>query len=75
MDNTYWMFSPSAIQEYQERAPWLCPISYDFAMSMVSDGTDSYYDTLNAYAAGQMSAEEFLSGIDKKVQMMRLEGN
>ena len=75
LDNTYWMFSPSAIQEYQERAPWLCPISYDFAMSMVSDGTDSYYDTLNAYAAGQMSAEEFLSGIDKKVQMMRLEGN
>ena len=74
-DNS-WMIGPSAIEAYQNRAGMLKLLTYDFAAGMVSeDGTSEYWVMVEAFAQGQITAEELLSGIDKKVQMMRLEGN
>lgn len=76
LDDTYWMIAPQSITSYQERTPWIEVLSYDFSSGMVSaDGSGDFYDLSANYASGSMSAEELLSTIDKKVQMMRLEGN
>ena len=52
-------------------------LSYDYASALVSNdnGGSDYYSMMWGYAQRQVSPEELLSGIDKKVQMMRLEGN
>ena len=39
------------------------------------DESDAFYSLFDGYLQGQKSAEELLSYIDRKVQMMRLEGN
>ena len=76
MDENDWMISPAAVESYRKRVDGIQVLSYDFTSSMVSsDGSVAYYELADAYAAGQSSAEELLSMIDKKVQMMRLEGN
>ena len=78
MDDTYWMISPASIDAYRSRQDWIRPLSYDFTANMVSDGQEGaggFYDLVEAFARGEISADELLSQIDKKVQMMRLEGN
>ena len=72
-----WMIRPEAIEAYEERTQWLRVLSYDFAGAMMSsdNGGGDYYSMVWGYAQQQVSAQELLSGIDKKVQMMRLEGN
>ena len=72
-----WMLSPDAIASYEERAPRLKVLTYDFASALTSseNGGGDYYSMVWGYAQQQVSAQELLSGIDKKVQMMRLEGN
>ena len=72
-----WMIRPEAIEAYEERTRWLKILSYDFAGAMTSadNGGGDYYTMVWGYAQQQVSAQELLSGIDKKVQMMRLEGN
>lgn len=42
---------------------------------LYSDGAGEAWELLNQYQAGQISGEEMLAGIDKKVQMMLMEGN
>lgn len=71
-----WMISPEAITSFQQRANLLQPLSYDFTSSLVSsDGGSNFYELWEGYINRQVSAQELLSAIDKKVQMMRLEGN
>ncbi len=75
-ENNSWMIGPTAIAAYQNRVDMLKLLSYDFAAGMVSeDGTSGYWEMVEAFSQGQITAENLLSGIDKKVQMMRLEGN
>ena len=77
LDKNSWMISDEAISAYVERQAWLKVLSYDFASALVSNdnGGSDYYSMMWGYAQRQVSPEELLSGIDKKVQMMRLEGN
>ena len=42
---------------------------------LYSDGAGEAWDLISQYQAGQISGEEMLAGIDKKVQMMLMEGN
>ena len=72
-----WLISAESIQRYRERVPYLRPLSYDFVSGLVSsrESAENFYEILQGYTEGQISTEEFLSSIDKKVQMMRLEGN
>ena len=75
LDDTYWLISPQSIEEYQARTPWLRPLSYDFVSAMVTDANSNYFEIVDGYARGTVPAEELLTTIDRKVQMMRLEGN
>ena len=75
-DRTNWAISPEAIRSYRERAAWLRPLKWDFYRMLSSaEGGDQYWDLLNGFARGEKSTAELLSFIDKKVQMMRMEGN
>lgn len=42
---------------------------------LYSDNSGEAYELMQQYRDGQISAEEMLAGIDRKVQMMLLEGN
>ncbi|MBQ8954424.1 MAG: carbohydrate ABC transporter substrate-binding protein [Clostridia bacterium] len=74
IDDTYWMFSPKNIEAYKARAPYLSPVTYDFTNDMTSDEGDNFYDLIQRYYDGMIDVDELLTAIDKKVQMMRLEG-
>ena len=74
VDDTYWMFSPKAIEAYKQRAQYLAPVTYDFTNDMTNEEDDTFYDLIQRYYDGMIDAEELLATIDKKVQMMRLEG-
>ena len=77
IDETEWMVSPASIAAYQGRVQWVEALNYDFTSSLVGndEGEGGYYDLSDNYSRGTLSAEELLSTIDKKVQMMRLEGD
>ncbi|MBR3504816.1 MAG: carbohydrate ABC transporter substrate-binding protein [Clostridia bacterium] len=74
IDDTYWMFSPQAIESYKARVQYLSPVTYDFTSELTYDENDSFYSLFQRFYEGNVSASELLAGIDKKVQMMRLEG-
>ena len=76
IDDTYWMISPSDIESYRARAQYLAPITYD--CTVVSSGSkddDTVWSVISQYYEGTIGVDEMLQAIDKKVQMMRLEGN
>ncbi len=76
IDDTYWMISPSDIESYRARAQYLSPITYD--CTVVSSGSkddDTVWSVISQYYEGTIGVDEMLQAIDKKVQMMRLEGN
>ena len=76
IDDTYWMISPSNIESYRARAQYLAPITYD--CTVVSSGSkddDTVWSVISQYYEGTIGVDEMLQAIDKKVQMMRLEGN
>jgi ABC-type glycerol-3-phosphate transport system substrate-binding protein len=77
IDNTYWMVSPEAIAAYQSRIPYLRVQNDDLgtAMYISQNEGSSYYTLMDNIASEQATVEELLTAIDKKVQMMRLEGN
>ena len=73
IDDTYWMFSPTAIESYKARAPYLKPVTYDFT-NEITDDDENFYSLIQRFYEGDLSVSELLAAIDKKVQMMRLEG-
>jgi ABC-type glycerol-3-phosphate transport system substrate-binding protein len=76
IDDTYWMFAPDAIASYRERAQYLTPITYDCTVvTSSSSDDDTVWSVISQYRSGVISLDEMLQSIDKKVQMMRLEGN
>ena len=77
IDHSYWMVAPDAIAAYQSRIPYLRVQTDDLGTAMYvsqSEGS-SYYQLVDNIANDQATVEELLTAIDKKVQMMRLEGN
>lgn len=80
MDKNDWMFSPEGIASYQALSAWMEALDFNLYTSITSTDsvTSEYMDPIWNYAEGKgtaYTAEELLSAIDKKVQMMRLEGN
>ena len=73
VDDTYWMFSPKAIASYKARAPYLSPVTYDFTNDLTDDD-ENFYSLIQRFYDDDLTIEELLTAIDKKVQMMRLEG-
>ena len=73
VDDTYWMFSPQAIASYKARAPFMKPVTYDFT-NEITDEDENFYSLVQRFYEGDLTVSELLAAIDKKVQMMRLEG-
>ena len=72
-----WMLSPEAITAYRDLAPYLRPKTWDF-YSALSDSAEDYgqYNQLvDGFFEGISSSPELLAFIDRKVMMMRLEGD
>ena len=75
-DATYWMISPEDIELYHARADQVRPIRWNLMRQLYSgDESDAFSNLYEGYVQGLKSPEELLSYIDRKVQMMRLEGN
>ena len=75
-DENYWMISPGAITNYRERAQYIQAKGYDFWTMLYSGENGETFSTLwNGFLEGQRTAQEVLSFMDQKVQMMRTEGN
>lgn len=71
-----WMISADAITDYQQRTNLIRLEGYGFANSLYSAGeNDNFYEIVNGYTLGTVPPEELLGGIDRKIQMMILEGN
>ena len=74
-EETYWQISPATIEAFQARAPYLAPMSYDFNNLISSDEDNSFYESLQRFYEGQLTARDLLQILDQKYQMMRLEGD
>ena len=72
-----WTISPETIAAYQARTSYMRVSSYSFVNDMVKDSksAEAYWEMMEGFIEGSVSAAEMLEGIDSKVQMMRLEGN
>lgn len=76
IDDTYWMISAEAIAEYRKHADNLQPVVYNCLSYSNDDDTSSeLWEIMNQYYDGLIDSRALLVEIDKKVQMMRLEGN
>ena len=75
-DETNWLISPEAIEQYRSFAEHMKCQTWDFysALNSGEDG-EQYYQLMQSFTEGNASSAELLSYIDRKVQMMRLEGN
>ena len=70
------MISPEKIAWQHANAQYMAPVKWNFfsALNAVEEGSQ-FSDLQTGFTQGTVSARELLSYIDKKVQMMRLEGN
>ena len=75
-DRDSWLISPDNIAQYRERSRYMKPVTWDpFKAISASEGWDQIWEMRYSYGKGQTGAGELLSYMDKKVRMMRLEGN
>lgn len=71
-----WMISAAAVASYQQRADLIRLEGFGFGNSLYASGdSDNFYEVVNGYTLGTVAPEELLSLIDRKIQMMILEGN
>lgn len=67
-----WEVSPREIEWYHAHADTLAVAKFNW---LYSEDSGEAWDLMNQYREGHISADEMLASIDKKVQMMLLEGN
>ena len=82
-----WVMSPEEIERYQKNQHLYKVQDYNFIHDMMknnddkkedeeeSEYTNEYYDLVYGEKNFGLSADELLNTIDKKIQMIRLEGN
>lgn len=71
-ENYLWEISPRELEWYRAHDENLVIQSYNW---LYSDEAGEATELVDQYRDGQISAGEMLEGIDKKVQMMLMEGN
>ena len=67
-----WDVGPKDLEWYRAHDEGITIASSNW---LYSENGGEAYELINQYCEGQISAEEMLAGIDRKVQMMLLEGN
>ena len=73
IEDTYWMVSPASITNYQARAEYLWPVTFCLDEALSGEGDETFWQLTGNLSAGDMTVDEVLSIIDRKIQMMRLE--
>ena len=76
LEDQSWLISPDAIAAYQSRVGFLKAAKGNFLqILMTSDSVDQFMEMMNGFMEGTRSASDLLGWIDRKIQMMRQEGN
>ena len=76
LEDQSWLISPDAIAAYQSRVGFLkAPKGIFLQILMTSDSVDQFMEMMNGFMEGTRSASDLLGWIDRKIQMMRQEGN
>ena len=73
IDKYYWDISPQAIEWYRAHDDNLNVMGFNVLYS--GESYSELYTYINQYNEGEISAQEMLVQMDKKLQMMILEGN
>ena len=66
-----WQASEESIARYREFAPQIIVIRN---LGMGGDNASAFYELQNQFTQGLITADEFIEGVDGKLQMMMLEG-
>ena len=66
-----WQASAESIARYREFAPQIIVIRN---LGMGGDNASAFYELQNQFTQGLITADEFIEGVDGKLQMMMLEG-
>ena len=66
-----WQASEESIARYREFAPQIIVIRN---LGMGGDNATAFYELQNQFTQGLITADEFIEGVDGKLQMMMLEG-
>lgn len=75
-DESYWIISPKALEKYRERVQYLSPVTWNYYNALNSaEGGEEFWNLQQGFQQGSTSSAELLAFMDKKLQMMRLEGN
>lgn len=77
LDKTYWAVSPDGIRYYREFAPYMTlGLNAAFMFNMEDAAATQELNTLLVrYMDGQLSADQLVKELDKKLEMMYLEAN
>lgn len=77
LDKTYWAVSPDGIRYYREFAPYMTlGLNASFMFNMENQAATQELNTLlMRYMDGQLSADQLVKELDKKLEMMYLETN
>lgn len=74
IDELYWNISPTAIEWYRANDDHLALSSYNSVLYS-NEGSSEYSTYIDQYYEGEISATQMLEAMDKKLQMIILEGN
>ena len=66
-----WQASEESIARYRAFAPQIIVIRN---LGMGGDNASAFYELQNQFTQGLITADEFIEGVDGKLQMMMLEG-
>ena len=72
IEDNLWDVSPTELEWYRAHDDNIVISNFNW---LYSDNAGEASDLLELYQGGQIGAKEMLEGIDKKIQMMMLEGN
>ena len=74
-ENRDWMVSPGGISRYRNNAQYMKVATWDYLTALYAAESGTQIDEMTSgFAAGTVGAAELLDFIDRKVQMMRMEG-
>lgn len=73
MDDYYWEINPAGIEWYHNHDDLIRLSGYNMMYGTSDSTSEEIWNLRSQYVEGQITAADFLKGIDKKLQMMILE--
>ena len=73
IDNYYWEITPAGVEWYHNHDDLIRMSGYNMMYGASDDTSEEIWNLRSQYVERQITAVDFLKGIDKKLQMMILE--